>query len=206
MQFGFRGSFWLRTFSQDVQSAWDLLLHCAGGRANYMLRELGQRRCRGSLKGIRMDCGHVCATFWAVQSMLIPQSETCAFCLCPWGGIGLRNAERTSPPAYWASWADCLAMFRRARHPDVAALCVRQMQNPRGPPSLVSVQMAAGQLFGVEGFQVPSWEDLAHGLRPPEFEPDDFEPGGAPRRVAARRFHSGRTTTQGVLDGAVHGQ
>ena len=67
----------------------------------------------------------------------------------------------------------------RARHPDVAALCVRQMQNPRGPPSLVSAQMAAGQLSGVAGFQVPSWEDLAHGLRPPELEPDEFEPGGA---------------------------
>ena len=72
-----------------------------------------------------------------------------------------------------------------------AALCVRQMQNPRGPPSLVSAQMAAGQLSGVAGFQVPSWEDLAHGLRPPELEPDEFEPGGVPRRVAARRFHPG---------------
>ena len=62
--------------------------------------------------------------------------------------------------------------------PDVAALCLRQMQEPRGPPSLVSAQTAARHLFGVEGFQLPSWEELAHGLRPPEVEPDDFEAGG----------------------------
>ena len=26
------------------------------------------------------------------------------------GGMGLRSAHRTSPPAYWASWADSLVM------------------------------------------------------------------------------------------------
>ena len=54
---------------------------------------------------------------------------------------------------------------------------VRQMQNPRGPPSLVSAQMAAGQLS--ESGRVPS---AALGrsrpwLRPPELKPHDFEPG-----------------------------
>ena len=162
---------------EDLQSAWALLLHCAGGRANYMLRVVRPEAV------LRFAEGHTNG-LWACLRNILGSSvdldpTTRDICSLPLslGGIGLRNAERTSPPAYWASWADCLAMLR-ARHPDVAALCVRQMQNPRGPPSLVAAQMAAGQLSGVAGFQVPSWDDLAHGLRPPELEPDDFEPGG----------------------------
>ena len=163
---------------EDVQSAWALLLHCAGGRANCMLRvvmpEAVQRFAEGHANGLWACLRNI------LSSTVDLDRTTRDICTLPLslGGIGLRNAERTSPPAYWASWTDCLAMLR-ARHPDVAALCVRQMQNPRGPPSLVSAQMAAGQLSGVAGFQVPSWEDLAHGLRPPELEPDEFEPGGA---------------------------
>ena len=94
------------------------------------------------------------------------------------GGMGLRNTERTSPPAYWASWADCLSMLR-ARHPDVAALCVDQMQNPRGPPSLEGAQTAAGHLSGVEGFQVTSWEDLAMVCAPQNLSRTILNQGGA---------------------------
>ena len=39
------------------------------------------------------------------------------------GGLGLRSAVRVAPAAYWASWADCLAMVR-ARHPRLANLVV----------------------------------------------------------------------------------
>ena len=107
-----------------------------------------------------------------------------------------KHNQQSAVPAHF-----CHIKRGAVRHDtNVAALCVRQMQNPREPPSLVPAQMAAGQLFGVEEFQVPSWEDLAHVSRPPELKPDDFEPGGVPKRVA------GRTTTQGVRDGAAHGQ
>ena len=93
------------------------------------------------------------------------------------GGLGLRDAVRTSFPAFWASWADCIGMVR-ARHPDVAALILRALEDPTGPPTLASVQAVAHQLVGVEGFEPPPWEALANGQRPPRQEPDQFEPGG----------------------------
>ena len=110
---------------EDVQSAWVLLLHCARGRANYMLRvvipKAVQRFAERHMNGL-----------WAclrnIEGSTVDLDRTTRdICTLPFslGGIGLRNAKRTSPPAYWASWADCLAMLK-ARHPDVAALCVRQ--------------------------------------------------------------------------------
>ena len=50
------------------------------------------------------------------------------------GSLGLRDGVRTSPPAFWASWTDCIAMVR-AKHPDVAALILRAMRDPTGPPN-----------------------------------------------------------------------
>ena len=41
-----------------------------------------------------------------------------------------------------------------------------------------SAAVAAYHLSGVEGFEVPSWEALSHGLRPPSHVPEDREPGG----------------------------
>ena len=91
------------------------------------------------------------------------------------GGLGLRSATRTSQPAFWASWADCLAMIRTI-HPDVAALILLKMQGPDTPPTLAAAASAARCLLGVEGFEPPSWEALANGERPPMREPDAFEP------------------------------
>ena len=73
------------------------------------------------------------------------------------GGLGLRSATRTREAAYWASWADCLFMVRN-RHPVV----VDRILDARAQ----SAAVAAHHLVGVEGFQVPSWEALSHGLRP----------------------------------------
>ena len=50
-----------------------------------------------------------------------------------------RSVATSPAPAFWASWADCIAMVR-ARHPDVAALILRAMRDPTGPPTLVSAQ------------------------------------------------------------------
>ena len=79
-------------------------------------------------------------------------------------GVGLRSATRPSHPAFWARLADSHAMIR-ARHPDVGA-------------ALQDAKSATRNLIGVEGFEPPSWETLANGQRPPDREPDDFEPCG----------------------------
>ena len=91
----------------DLQSAWQILLQCAGPRCHHFLRtvppdqsaryavghDLGMRRAMesvlGSLPGTEQkECAHVLAT--------MPMRL---------GGLGLQSARRMAPAAFWASWA-----------------------------------------------------------------------------------------------------
>ena len=180
---------------QDVQSAWALLLRCAGGRANYMLRAVRPETVRGFAEG--HNAGLWTCLCNILNVVVDGDRQDVATMLLSLGGLGLRDAVRTSPPAFWASWADCIAMAR-ARHPEVAALIFRAMRDPTGPATLVSVQAVAHQLVGVEGFEPPSWEVLANGQRFLRGEPEEFEPGGCrhgwQHEAASRveRQHRGR--------------
>ena len=93
------------------------------------------------------------------------------------GGLGLRSAVRTSPSAFWASWADCPHMVHQ-RHPAASALLVHHLDGGTDTPHLGAPLLAARALEGVQGFGVPSWPALAMGHRPPqnldEFEIDDI--------------------------------
>ena len=92
------------------------------------------------------------------------------------GGLGLRSAQRTRIPAFWASWADSLAMIRQ-RHPDVAVQLVHQLEGHPDTPCLQAAADATRSIHGVRGFVPPSWEALSHGVRPELLQPDEFEPG-----------------------------
>ena len=96
------------------------------------------------------------------------------------GGFGLRSASRTSKPAYWAIWADCLSMVQR-RHPHVAAALVTELQGSPTSPSLQAASQCRAELTGKMGFVPPSWDALAHGERPLLREPEDREPGMSQR-------------------------
>ena len=149
----------------DVQSAWLLLLHCASARANYQLRSVppdatadfatthdaGLWRCLCSI--LQLD---------PAQPDSIRETATVPLSL---GGLGLRSASRTLVPAFWSSWADCLGMIHK-RHPDVAARLVHHLEGHPNTPSLQAAAGAARSLRGVQGFEPPSWEALAHGARP----------------------------------------
>ena len=98
----------------DLQSAWQMLLQCAGPRCHHFLRtvppdqsaryavghDLGMRRAMesvlGSLPGTKRqkECAHELAT--------LPLRL---------GGLGLRSARRMAPAAFWVSWADALPML-----------------------------------------------------------------------------------------------
>ena len=96
------------------------------------------------------------------------------------GGMGLRSAVRTSVPAYWASWGDCLHMVHQ-RHPDVARVLVDQLEGGADTPYLSAAVACARELEGVQGFHPPSWTALVFGARPPppeqEFEMDALKGG-----------------------------
>ena len=159
---------------------WWLLLHCAGARANYMLRVVRPELVHDFAEAHN-------AGLWRCLARIIPISvgadetaKATASLPLAMDGTGLRDASRTSQPALWASWADCLSMVYD-RHPDVATMMVRQLSGVDDceSPSLQAASRAARELTGVECFEVPSWEALVRGARPPPHEVDDYEPGEA---------------------------
>ena len=87
----------------------------------------------------------------------------------------LRSAARTSPSAFWASWADSLPMVER-RHPEVATHIVEMLSSYPSTPCLEAAVQAEG-LHALPGFTPPSWHELALGARPLPREPEENEPG-----------------------------
>ena len=66
------------------------------------------------------------------------------------GGLGLRSAARLSPAAFWASWADSLAMIRE-RHPDIAAQIVDALGAGGGPSPTLQQAAASARLAADSG-------------------------------------------------------
>ena len=54
---------------------------------------------------------------------------------------------------------------------------VRQLNGVDACPSFHAASRAARELTVVEGFEPPTWDALANGLRPPTHDADEFEPG-----------------------------
>ena len=82
------------------------------------------------------------------------------------GGLGSRSAVRTSPAAFWASWADALSMIQ-TRLPEIADAAMRQMEAREATGCLAELQEFVGR---------PQWADL----RPPPStvaEPGEWQHG-----------------------------
>ena len=158
----------------DLQSAWLLLLHCAGARATYFLRVVNPEAALdyATLHDERMwSC--LCRLLDMSPNLCDCVAKQCATLPLVLGGLGLRSAVRTRLPAHWASWADCLPMIKES-HPEVA---VEGLQRVDTTECLRAVARAAEELSRLPGFVLPSWEALANGARPPVREPDQHEPG-----------------------------
>ena len=165
----------------DVQSAWALLLHCASARANNMLRAIGPELT------VQFSADHNAGLWSCLCNILRIAPDQCdelakdvaSLPLCM-GGLGLRSAARTSASAFWASWADSLAMIR-ARHPLVARTIVDELEGGTTCASLAAARDAEQSLVGVEGFEPPSWTALSEGVRPPRRDIEEYDPGCAKR-------------------------
>ena len=158
----------------DLQSSWLFLTFCAATRANYTLRNVQPElalwfavqhdanvwQCFCNLLGVNPD--QIPAN--SVQTASLPLRL---------GGLGLRSAERTLPAAHWASWADSLAMIN-ARHPAIAGSIVKASETNVEVPFVREVQRCVDTLVEAD-FSVPSWEELADGVRPPPSH-DEEEP------------------------------
>ena len=150
----------------DVQSAWLLLAHCAATRANYSLRCVEPQDVEPFARAHDSDMRQCLSQILQVNLAEVDQATqgTVTVPLSS-GGLGVRSAVRTSKAAYWASWADCLAMINE-RHPQVADFLVEELEGLPRTSCLAAAASAAKELTGVRDFDPPSWHALAQGARP----------------------------------------
>ena len=145
----------------DLQCAWLLLSFCAAPRADHALRTVPPDLLApytaardAAVWGILQACLGATAEDEACPARdiaLLPASL---------GGLGLSQATRTGPAAYWAAWADALGLGPL----------------PRGPACLRTASEA--RRLVVEGWtDVPSWELVEQGTRPPDRPDGIAEPG-----------------------------
>ena len=104
------------------------------------------------------------STFWDVASLPFTM-----------GGMGLHSAVLTSGAAYWSSWGDCLEMIA-ARNPSVADMIVTQIDHEDAGFHVSGAAQVRDQ-FVRAGFDVPNWQALRAGLRPPGQQVDERQVG-----------------------------
>ncbi len=167
----------------DLQCAWLLLYFSAAARANHLLRVVPPAEIAGyaeqhdeamwvALCALLEVDPTTPATVAARTLSTLPQRK---------GGLGLRDARRTSPAAYWAAVADVLPVLR-ARLPSLAARALEQLQQADQPsaPGLKAAREAAEHLQQRGYQELPTWQALWDGERPPnpaETDPGEWEHG-----------------------------
>ena len=90
----------------------------------------------------------------------------------------MRDSVRTSPAAYWASWADSFpALAQRFPRFGADVLAALESAEARGPaPACVTSAVGAAHAIQDAGFSSrPSWSDLLAGVQPER--PDQRDPG-----------------------------
>ena len=150
----------------DLQCAWLILFFCGATRANYYLRTTHPSR---SEKFAATHDAAIMKVFFKLLDIRGNQDTlNLASLPCRLGGVGLQNAVKGAPGAYWSSWADSLHMIRK-RHPDVANFTTVALSRGEGGPHVEAATQCRGNLVDL-GFEAPEWGDLARGARP------DFDP------------------------------
>ena len=82
------------------------------------------------------------------------------------GGLGLASAVRNSVPAFWASWADCLAILSR-RLPRVTQEFLNHLDSPDPQPACFAAATAARAALGHSDWAPPTWRELSAGENAP---------------------------------------
>ena len=157
----------------DVQCAWLLLAFCAAPRAQHLLRNVPPADILPYARG------HDDAVWAVVEGLLGDQgpgegddwaaARQVAFLSPSLGGLGLLAAERVSPAAYWAAWADALPVLRQ-RYPDAAARLVQELEGEPAAPCLRAAAEAARQLAAEGWTSRPEWASCARGADAPAAE------------------------------------
>ena len=157
----------------DVQCAWLLLAFCAAPRSQHLLRNVPPADILPYARG------HDDAVWAVVEGLLGDQRpgegddwaavRQVAFLPPSLGGLGLLAAERVSPAAYWAAWADALPVLCQ-RYPDAAARLVQELEGEPAAPCLRAAAEAARQLAAEGWTSRPEWASCARGADAPAAE------------------------------------
>ena len=137
----------------DLQCAWLLLLFCAAPRAQHLLRTVPPAAIAEYARA------HDDEVWRTLQDMLggqtadaepaQRQARDIAFLPASLGGLGLMHAERLSPAAYWAAWADALPVLQQ-RCAEAVERCLQELQagSQAAAPSLQAAAAAGVHLEG----------------------------------------------------------
>ena len=126
------------------------------------------------------------------------------------GGLGLPSAMLHATPAYWASWADALAVLHK-QDPTVTDTLLHHLANPSEASSHIAAASQARTDLQDQGWDPPSWDELAAGQAPPhgheEVGNGPVQPGwqrqaATPYHTAARAelYHTLDPPAQAMLD------
>ena len=141
----------------DTQVSWLLLLYTAAPRAQFALRTLPPRLTRDFAHAHDARVLTVLSALLLAEgpSPLPPAAARVAQLALRHGGLGLRSAALHAPAAYWASWADAVAVLRVRDAPLVNSL-VQALDN-RSVLEWSPVQdlVQASDALAEAGFEVP---------------------------------------------------
>ena len=155
----------------DLQCAWQLLVQCAGPRANHILRSVPPSQSALVSYARKHDIG-----LWHAADTLLGSlpgddqqreaARSTASLPMRLGGLGLRSAERTASAAYWASWMDALPMLSQ-RLPELAAKASEILENGELSGTCLDDVKNAAALLDREGYlDGPTFQEILQGRRP----------------------------------------
>ena len=160
-----------------------MMYSCVFPRANHLLRQIPPALARHSAEQHDYVTARGLAALLQVDAL---DDTTWRQCRLPirLSGLGLRNSVRTSPAAYWASWADSLPTLHR-RFPLFAARVGGALMADPGDgsqlddiPCLAELSRARQTLLR-DCPALPTWAEVIGGATPTELmeDADEIMPG-----------------------------
>ena len=169
----------------DLQCAWALLSQYAGPRSNHIIRTVPPTLAATYAEQHDLSMQAVLWQLLQQTPTTYESGRVAERSALPGrlGGTGLRSAARTSPAAYWASWADALPVLR-ARSPTSSNGILDALARGRTEgAACLREATACRQTLVDEGFDdCPTWRQLWDGMRPDQLEAtraatNEAEPG-----------------------------
>ena len=162
----------------DLQCAYQILVQSAGPRCNHLLRTVPPSQIKEYAEA--HDAGMRGALSAILGCNIEEQEPARSIATLPArsGGLGVRSAARTSPAAFWASWADSLPMLEE-RSPAVVARPLQELEKGNSSENPLARELSTvTRKLRTDGFHcLPSWSELQSGMRPEVVGPIQSEAG-----------------------------